>query len=248
MAELSTDFGEFEEVGDKLPEPLDEGIFENVYHRAWDDDRCRAYLEGRGITEDAADKMGLLSDPDQVRVLFPVRDYQGRLFGFSGRSMIPEEERTAPKVRDYGGLKKEWSLLGEHLIAAQDKIKEKPIIVVEGLFAFAHLISIGAQDWVNPVATLGSSLSDKQRDKLANYDRKVFFLYDDDAAGDKGLFGPLDLKIGEHKGGGALDSLKLFVPTYRLLYPEGTPPGAGDPDKLTRKQLFHMLKHDKELQ
>lgn len=259
MKEIAVDFGEFGkwDESEEPPEPLNESQFEGVYPPAWEQPPAREYLEGREVTEEAAETMGLLYDPEGMRVMFPIRDYQHRLFGFSGRSILPDDERRMAKVKDYAGLKKTWHLLGENLIAESDKAiesaaqysgkatKPRPLLVVEGLFAYARMISIGALDWITPVATLGSFLSVHQKDALASFNRPVYFLYDDDLAGDIGLYGKLNKATREHEGGGAIDQLKKHVPVYVCSYPEE---GEADPDKLTRDDLYWILRHGSHLQ
>jgi DNA primase len=90
---------------------------------------------------------------------------------------------------------------------------------------------------------MGSSLSDFQRDLLIEIGEPVVLCYDNDHAGDEGLFGPWDRHVGAHKGGGAVDTLKKELPTKLALYPQGV----DDPDDLTLQQLQRMLSVDHEL-
>lgn len=255
LNESKADFGQFGEMpeGDTPPMALEESLYAGVYPFAWEHPRAMEYLIGRGVSKESAIIMGLLFDPEKLRVLFPVRDYAGKLFGFSGRSVIDSGDRKMGKVNDYAGLKKVWQILGENLVRESDQRrkaegkKPAPLLVVEGLFAFAHMVEIGAREWVNPVATLGSSLSEHQRDKLASLDRPTYFLYDDDLAGDVGLYGRQDEKTGEHLGEGALDMMRQHVPTYICDYPPRFGEGEGDPDKMTRNDLFWTLKQGSKL-
>lgn len=254
VKEMQVEFNAFGEwtQGEEPPEPLDPSLFAGVYPDAWTEVRAREYLEARGVTEEASTTMRLLYDPEGMRVMFPVYDYDYRLFGFSGRSVLPDDERRMTKVKDYAGLRKTWHLLGEQLVGDSDREREaegkkvRPILVVEGLFAFAHMVSIGARQWVNPVATLGSFLSRHQRDALVNLDRPVYFLYDDDLAGDIGLYGRLD-KEGQHDGGGAIGLLKRHLPVHICNYPERFREGEGDPDKLTLDDLYWILREGSAL-
>jgi hypothetical protein len=197
--------------------------------------------------------MGLLYDPDGMRVMFPVYDYDRQLFGFSGRSVLPDDERRMTKVKDYAGLKKTWHILGEELVHDSDLERRaeskprRPLLIVEGLFAYAHLISIGARRWINVVATLGSFVSRHQKDALVALDRPLYFLYDDDLAGDIGLYGRINQDSGQHEGGGALDLLKTHVPVHVCRYPERFAPGEGDPDRLTLDDLYWIIRHGSPL-
>lgn len=102
---------------------------------------------------------------------------------------------TYEKNRDYKGLKKKQCILGMHLWK-----KDKPVFIVEGLFGYLHLISIGADELFNIGATMGANLSDHQAKLLIDYNKPCYILFDNDKAGEKALFGDLKTK-------GAIDKL-----------------------------------------
>jgi len=93
-----------------------------------------------------------------------------------------------------------------------------------------------------PVATMGSNMSKYQRDILISYNAPIHLLYDNDEAGELGLFGPMNAE-GERMGGGAWDKVHEHVPTFLPLYPEGI----NDPDNLTTEMLQEMLFSDDSL-
>ena len=240
--ETPEDFKDFDSMDEEILEereisPIEQTIYLRMYPMAAETPDAVEYLRSRRITRQAAELLDLRYDPDQKRILFPVYDLERRLYGFTGRSILTDREldmmasKTYRKVKDYAGLPKDALLLGEHL--AQEG---KPMLVVEGLFALLSVISRGACDFCNPVATLGSHMSNHQRDRLVDHDAPVFMLYDDDKAGYEGLWGT-QRKDGSHEGGGALDKMRPHVPVFRCLYPEET----NDPDDLTREELHHMV-------
>jgi DNA primase len=228
MEEIPEEFGEFEEVGAtrERRKPVEEAIFFNMYPLAYEDRACAAYLRGRGISPTTATKLGLRFDDTEKRVLFPVKGRDGELYGYSGRAIT---DTGHSRHRDYG-FTKELCLLGEHLFQPG-----KPAFVVEGLFAFAHLVEIGARGLCNPLASLGSTISGPQRDLLEDLDVPVYLCFDPDAAGDLGTYG----KDGK---GGAVAFLKEHVPLRIPLYPEGLE----DIDAITLKQLQRMVTMDYE--
>lgn len=243
MEEVPSDFGQFEErdfVDTPKLDPLNKAVYANMYPMAWEEPSSRTYLQARGIGQETAEIIGLQFDPDEQRVIFPVHDRLGQLFGFSGRTILdkadypyrPAHVAPYPKVRDYN-FRKELFLLGEKFVDTA-----LPAVLVEGLFAFAHLVEIGALPHFNVLASFGSNLTDYQADKLAEWGLSTYLLYDDDLAGDTGLFGPL--RDGQHQGGGAIDKLHHHVPTMLALYPEGL----GDPDHITLEQLLHIRDKD----
>ncbi len=197
----------------------------NIYPKVDQYSDACGYLKSRGITSDATELLQLRYDCDDSRILFPVKDQGGELYGFTGRGIY---DHIKPKVKDYAGLKKSQLLLGEHMISDDDS---NPILVVEGLFALAHMLSIGVKDFCYPVATMGSNMSEAQRDILVDLDRSVYMLYDNDEAGDVGMFGR------DFKGGGALDLLHKHVPVFVCLYPDGI----NDPDNLSLDHVRDMI-------
>lgn len=217
------------------PEPINPSLY--AFQEAWLASDSRAYLANRGISEDTAKKLCLKYDPDTKRIVFPVMDNSGRTFGFTGRTILGKDYR-GPKVKDYPGLRKERFLLGEHLVNPSF-----PFLVVEGLFALAHMIELGIDQKYNVVATMGAAVTKFQRDILIYYNQPVFLLYDDDLGGTSGLFGPWDESLQNFKGGGAIDQLKAHVPTLLPIYPNGKT----DPDTLTREEVFFMLDNNVKL-
>lgn len=237
--ETPENFEDFDARDDQMEDvreisPIEATIYLRMYPLATETPEAVSYLKDRGITRKAAELCDLRFDPDQRRILFPVYDWDKKLYGFTGRTVLSELEYPGtkyPKVKDYAGLPKDDLLLGEHL--AQEG---RPMLVVEGLFALLSVISRGACSYSNPVATMGSRLSDAQRDRLVDHDAPVFMLYDTDKAGREGLLGPEDER-GNHEGGGAIDRLKPHVPTYLCLYPSET----DDPDDLDADDLQAMV-------
>jgi DNA primase len=209
--------------------PLEEK-YNKIYDKAWKYFDARAYLIKRGISEATCDILNLGYDEIQNRVVFPVYGVKGELYGFTGRAVFDD---IIPKVRDYLGLPKRRLLLGVNLYQ-----KGKPFLVVEGLFGLAHLIEIGARDFCNPVAILGSELTQDKADILISFNENVYILSDNDEAGDKCLFGVLD-EQGKPRGGGAIDRLynnvNLYIPSWLN--------NKKDPDELTYDEVKGMIEN-----
>ena len=214
------------------PEPINPTLY--GFQEAWHSDG-RAYLEQRGISEQTCKLLMLKYDPDTKRIVFPVTNDVGNVFGFTGRTTLGSEHKV-PKVKDYPGLRKEKFLLGEHLV-----VKGRPFWVVEGLFALAHMIEIGLHNYFNVVALMGASLSKFQRDILIYYNQPAYLCLDDDLGGTQGLFGPWNDKLANFSGGGIIDQLKEHLPTMVPVFPSGIT----DPDNLTLEQALGMSKNVK---
>jgi hypothetical protein len=240
LAETPDSFEDYEKKAeyDADPIPLEKAAYMSLYPSAWSVPDARNYLVGRGISEPTATLLQLQYDDEDRRILFPVFDRDNELFGFTGRSIYSKEQIDEtnqrrklagykfdyPKVKDYIGLPKERLLLGENLIQP-----DKPLWVIEGLFAFAHMIEIGVRKICNPVAPMKSSISKYQRDLIIGYNLPTYLVFDDDPAGNHGTFG--------RSRDGAFYLLKQHVPTFAPLYPHGKT----DPDFLTYDDVELMI-------
>lgn len=154
---------------------LDEAIYGDYYDPA----AGHPYLSKRGISDETATFLGLLIDPEDPedaahkilgveRIMFPVRDATGRLFGFTGRDTTG---KSKIKARDYAGLRKAYNLLGLNLAAADAR---DYVVVVEGLFDYA----IGWEYGHPTVCTLGANLTEGQARLLRLLGKTVILMYD----------------------------------------------------------------------
>lgn len=228
---------------------LDSDLYLSMYPLAWESPESRRYLKSRGISKAAVEELDLRFHPESKRVLWPVYGWtddsgKKKLYGFSGRSILSREwTHLYPKVKDYGGLKKERVILGEQLVEKYMEMPGACIFLIEGLMAQASLVTIGCLKIGIPAATLGSYLSPYQASLLISYGLPVYLMYDDDVAGDQGLYGPWNKREEKFEGGGAIDKLKGEVPLYLCTWPERT----GDPDEITIEELEKMKKEAKQL-
>lgn len=212
-----------------LPEPLDESMATGMFERINRYSKAVAFMKRRGIGSATCDKLRIEYDPDKKRIVFPVRDGQNRLFGWSGRTIIEDHK---PKVLDYAGLPK------RHLILGEERWRpKKPKLIVEGLFAYAHAHEIGAEEHVDIGALLGASLTEWKRDILLNHGCLAYLMTDPDKAGAECIFGKWNDEITAHDGGGALDQLAGEIPIKVPFYPQGV----DDFDNITLPDLLRVL-------
>lgn len=226
---------DYEDVTDReeKPEPLDPEIYGDLYDPVMMHREAMEYLEDRGISANTARTLGLMYDEEDQRIIFPVKDRKGRLYGFSGRTILEEEDYPGqyyPKVKDYMGLPKKFLLLGEERVQ-----RGKPVFVVEGLFAYATLIEIGIEDVACCVALLGSTMTQYKAERLQRINEDTYLLTDPDEAGDICLWGKIE--NGEHQGDGAIDRLVDHVPLYVPEFPDGV----NDVDDFEFDDLIHIL-------
>lgn len=232
-------FKDYEDIGEDLepPVPLNAAMYGGLYPFADEVPEAFAYINGRGISASTIRKLGICYDEEERRVLFPVKDTSGNLYGFSGRAIYKDPKI---KVRDYAGLKKKWLILGSDHWA-----HGKPVLIVEGLFGYAWLHEIGASDIVNIGAIMGAEMTREKANILKEYDEPVYLLLDNDDGGDKGTYGPdMDCKKG------AVAELREYLPLYVPDWPKGKLDEEGnpqedvqkdDPDQLTLSEIVSML-------
>lgn len=211
-------------------EPVDEGVFDGVFVPAWSDDKARGYLKQRGIDRETCEYLELAYDPTRSRIVFAVRDGAGTLFGYTGRSTL--SNHRSPKILDYAGLPKRHLILGEHLWGKPDDEQDRrPILLVEGLFGFAHLLAINADKHFRVGAILGSAFTKEKRDRVVAWDLPTYLLFDNDEAGETATFG-WDDEVGNHRQGAA-EMLFQYVGVYIPVWPDGK----DDPDQLTIQEV-----------
>ena len=147
--------------------------------------RVPKYAFDRGLDLECCRTWELGYDPDLHRLVFPVRDYAGRLIGITGR-ILPSaavraeiEGREVTKYHNYSGLAKTRHLYGAWLWK-----KERPLVIVEGpLDAARSWMALHARG-VNVGATLGQGFSDDHRRIVAaSWPTAVYIFGDDDNAG-----------------------------------------------------------------
>jgi hypothetical protein len=229
---------EYTHQPDVLGDPLVPEAYAGLYPSACDVPDAVRYLRRRGLNRETTEKIGLLFDSRDRRILFPVFARGGGLYGYTGRSIDDEPfimtangPVPGPKVKDYYGLPKRHLILGEHWWA-----HGKPLLIVEGLFAYAHLIRIGVDEVANIGALLGSAMTPEKAERIIHADEPTYLLLDNDAGGDLGLFGT-PTPEGHREQNGAVHLLAGHIPLHIPDWPEGK----DDPDQLTREEVDHML-------
>jgi DNA primase len=154
-----------------------------------------AALHKRGLIE-AGLKLGLVKkdasgtsyDMFRARLMFPIRDVQGRVIAFGGRVLdqrLPKYINSAEsplysKARAIYGV----------FEARQAIAKADRAIVVEG---YIDAIAIWQAGFKEAVASLGTSLTVEQLRLISRYTRNVIACFDGDAAGRKASLRALEI-------------------------------------------------------
>ena len=198
--------------------------------KSWD--ALSTEMLGKGITEDILIKAGLakknkdnkLFDVFRDRLMFPIKDRKGRVVGFGGRVMNPDDQ---PKYLNTGEtlvFQKSRELYG--LFEALEFRKDlKEIYVVEG---YMDSIAMYEHSMTNSVATLGIATNRFHIQKLLQIVNEIVFCFDGDDAGRGAAWGALK---------NVLPSITDGTEIKFLFLPEGE-----DPASLLEKNSVESFK------
>ncbi len=157
-------------------------------------------LEKRGL-RDAGVRVGLVKkdgndrayDMFRARVMFPIRDAQGRAIAFGGRVLdarLPKyinspESPLYSKTRTLYGLFEARQAISSSASSGKDRA-----ILVEGYFDVIALWQAGFKE---AVAGCGTALTVEQLRMLARYTKNVIACFDGDTAGRKASMRALEI-------------------------------------------------------
>lgn len=200
---------------------------------------CEDYVVTRGFDQDILDFFELGYSPDGVdepykakkedfpgRLIFPIRDADGRLVGWSGRLATSDKalEKRFNKYMHKLDFDKGFVLYNFH--NAKEYIKQsKDIILVEGTWDVMRLWSYGI---FNAVAVMGSSLTPEQLSLVVSSAFKVHVFLDADGAGQSGA-----RRICEQ--------LRRYVDVYMISTVHGK-----DPDELSFGEAWECISNPRK--
>jgi len=173
-----------------------------------------AYMLDRGFQPTTLDKWAIGWDMISQRISIPIRDENGNLVGFKGRTANPDR---LPRYKVLGGGEYGFDtynvskvLFGLHLV-------EDPsdLIVVEGEL---NAIAMQQAGYTNTVGISGKILSDTQIDLIKLYANRVTFIFDE----------VRDTHNAAHL-------LRPFIMTYVA------PPHRRDPADMDEKELYELV-------
>src|SRR4051795_6922003 len=131
-------------------------------------------------------KSGRKYDRFRSQVIFPLADPRGRVRGFAGRTLVPDEERRGPKyVNSPEGdlFQKRRQLFGAD-VARAASAKAGSVVVAEG---YTDVIAMHQAGIRNSVAIMGTALTEEQVGELARLDPVVALALDADSAGQEAM-------------------------------------------------------------
>lgn len=132
---------------------------------------------------------GSAYDRFRNRIIFPIRNAQGKPVGFGGRVIDGKEQPKYLNSPETIVFNKSYELYG--LYEARSEIrKTNQVIVVEGYMDVLALAQAGIK---NVVATLGTACTEQHLKRLFKASREIVFCFDGDEAGRKAAWRALEL-------------------------------------------------------
>jgi len=151
----------------------------------------KSFLLKKGFTEKEIFDAGLLAekgrstiDKYRDRIIFPIKNTNGKIVGFGGRifrekkddRFTPPKYLNSPQTEVYD---KSSTIYG--LYEARDSIREKDLaIIVEG---YLDVISSHQAGIKNVIASSGTALTERQVEIVSRYTGNIAFCFDSDEAG-----------------------------------------------------------------
>ncbi len=164
-------------------------------------DHVAQHLRAGGIPAEIAERAGILAARDsgghydrlRGRVTFPIRDTRGRILGFGGRALAPDQEPKYLNTPESPIFHKREGFFGFPL--ALDPIrKSERAVVVEGYFDLVALHRAGIEA---VLATCGTALSAEHARNLRRRTQTVVLLFDGDEAGQRAITRALEVLLPE---------------------------------------------------
>jgi DNA primase len=176
------------------------------------------YLRDRGINENSVATWELGWDEDEKRIVIPAKDQRGITRFLIKRAVLPDGYPRYLYAPD--GVSKNSLLFGS-LHTDPRLIRSTGLILVEGSIDTIGLFQHG---WRNVVGTLGTGISEIQRNLVSRLrPRRIYTFFDRDSAGVHGI------EIAERR----LGKYPIFVIRY--------PAGRYDPAELTGREVERAI-------
>ena len=160
-------------------------------------DSLYQYLLSQGIDKKIMIELGLVSegkngkcyDKFRNRVIFPIINTSGKVIGFGGRAINPDDNPKYLNSPESKIFQKKNNLYGLN-ISRQSVGKDGYIILVEGYMDVIALYQSGVE---NVAASLGTALTENQARLIKRYTKNVVLSYDADGAGRAAALRGLDI-------------------------------------------------------
>jgi DNA primase len=186
---------------------------QNLQQQLGDAVQLQALMDSGLVT---SKKEGMVYDCFHDRIMFPIRNAQGKVIGFGGRTLGDRQPKylNSPETPLFH---KGMELYGLYE-ARRYTAKLTQLIMVEG---YMDVIALHQHGITHAVATLGTAVTARQVQKCLRYVSKLTFCFDGDNAGRRAAWKALLI---------ALPLLREGIHLHFLFLPE-----TQDPDSLVRQ-------------
>ncbi len=161
---------------------------------------------------------GKTVDRFRHRIMFPIRDMRGRVVGFGGRVLNPDDNPKYLNSPETAVFHKSKTLYGLYE-ARQQLTRLDRLVVVEG---YMDVVGLAQHGFWGAVATLGTAVSSDHVKQMLRLVNTVIFCFDGDLAGQKAAERALEMSLPH-----VADNISIRF----LFLPEGE-----DPDSLIQKE------------
>lgn len=163
--------------------------WDSIVHRLGKTPEDLASLERAGLIKARGQGEGFY-DVFRNRLMIPILDIHGRVAGFGGRVMSPEDEPKYLNSAESETFNKRRMLFNfREAVPVARRLNS--VIVVEGYLDTISLFQNGIK---NVVASLGTAISAEQIHMLARNCETLYFCYDADAAGQRATLRAISLQ------------------------------------------------------
>lgn len=230
------------------PEPLDESVVEATYidwhevakYREREDVELGAlsYMFDRGFSPETLAEFEVGYDDISRRIVFPVRDEQGRLIGMKGRAIYPDQKPKYLVQGDRPGRRERYGYQPYNSAAVVYNLhragERDRLVVVEGEF---NVMAMHQMGHTNVVGLGGSAVTDRQM-ALVRWHCDEAVLFFDSWKEELDEIGPWYVP---DKAGNAATALAIqkLEPHIRVLV---TPDHVGDPADMTPDEVDGLLR------
>lgn len=157
------------------------------------------------------------------RIMFPIKNLQGKIIGFGGRAFMNVSKETAKYINSPESIvyNKSYALYG--IYEAKEHIRKNHCaILTEG---YLDVIALHQNGFQNAVASCGTAFTNEQARLIKRFANQITILYDGDEAGIKAALRALDVILEED-----LNVKILILPNHE------------DPDSFLQKFGKEVLK------
>ncbi len=199
------------------------------------------HLLARGFTDADLREAGLALDGDRGlydrfrdRLIYPTRDARGRMIGFGARALRSDQEPKYLNTSQTPLFDKSGTLYGLDR-AGEEARRADRMVVVEG---YMDVIACHQAGIRNVVASMGTSITEKQMGLLQRFTQNVVLMLDADAAGSAAALRGVDVvaNAAEHTTVATVDwrGLVSYQDTLKADIRVVALPQGEDPDSLVR--------------